>query len=311
MVCCDTPPAEDVWEPRCGHKFCTTCWKEYVQTKVKQEGQCLFKCMQDGCAVTMDQPSIRHFSDSTTFKRQVASLRDAVSADPHLPRYKELFMQSYVGANANLRFCPHPSCTETVFSTGGRGDSLLTEVPIVHCGQGHAFCFGCGSDSDHRPLICRMVPEWVKNARDDAGTSQWIKANTRSCPKCQNSIEKAGGCKYVGLRLQCLRVLTANASRIMCRHCQYQFCWLCMKKWETHGYNSAICNAWQEPEPDDSMNEAKTNLERWLFYFDRFNNHELSAKLDQDLVERTQEKMIEVQETSQLSWIEVCLYSPL
>ena len=72
MICCDTPPDEDTWEPRCGHKFCTACWDEYVQTKIRQEGQCLFKCMQDGCAVTMDQPSIRHFSDSTTYKRQVS-----------------------------------------------------------------------------------------------------------------------------------------------------------------------------------------------------------------------------------------------
>lgn len=77
-----------------------------------------------------------------------------------------------------------------------------------------------------------------------------------------------------------------------------------MKKWDTHGYNSSICNAWQEPEPDEESSEAKRNLEKWLFYFDRFNNHELSSRLDQDLCERTAEKMVEIQETSQLSWIE-------
>lgn len=53
------------------------------------------------------------------------------------------------------------------------------------------------------------------------------------------------------------------------------------------------------------MTEAQQNLQKWLFYFDRFNNHEVSAKLDQELCERTDEKMVEVQETSQLSWIEV------
>lgn len=56
---------------------------------------------------------------------------------------------------------------------------------------------------------------------------------------------------------------------------------------------------------DEVATNAKQNLEKWLFYFDRFNNHELSARLDQELVERTEEKMLEVQETSQLSWIEV------
>ena len=44
---------------------------------------------------------------------------------------------------------------------------------------------------------------------------------------------------------------------------------------------------------------------KWLFYFDRFNNHEISAKLDQALCEATEEKMVEVQEASDLSWIEV------
>ncbi|EKM56049.1 uncharacterized protein PHACADRAFT_174215 [Phanerochaete carnosa HHB-10118-sp] len=270
MICCDTPPIEEASDIRCGHKFCSSCWKEYVMTKIKQEGQCFFKCMQDGCAVTVDEPNIKQLADDATFER-----------------YKELLRESYVGSNANLRFCPHPGCAETVWCTGGRGQSLLTEVPTVRCSKGHSFCFGCGHDSDHRPLICRLVPVWIKNARDDAGTSQWLKANTRSCPKCGNSIEKNGGC-----------------NRILCRHCQYQFCWLCMKKWESHGYNNAICNAWQEPEPDEGTNEAKKNLEKWLFYFDRFNNHELSAKLDQDLCQRTEEKMLEVQETSQLSWIE-------
>ena len=37
-----------------------------------------------------------------------------------------------------------------------------------------------------------------------------------------------------------------------------------MKKWDTHGYNSSICNAWQEPEPDEESSEAKRNLEKLL-----------------------------------------------
>lgn len=115
----------------------------------------------------------------------------------HLIRFKELIRRSYVAASSNLRYCPHPSCTETVSCAGGRGDSLLTEVPIVRCGKDHPFCFGCGLDSDHRPLICKLINVWAKNAREDAGTAQWMKANTKMCPKCENNIEKNGGCKYV------------------------------------------------------------------------------------------------------------------
>ena len=83
-----------------------------------------------------------------------------------------------------------------------------------------------------------------------------------------------------------------------------------MQKWETHGYNDKVCNVWTEPPKSEEMNNAAVNLERWLFYYDRYNNHELSSRLDQELVEKAQEKMLEIQETSDLSWIEVRSFSP-
>ncbi|KZT03467.1 uncharacterized protein LAESUDRAFT_744539 [Laetiporus sulphureus 93-53] len=269
-VCCSEVAPEEIFRLRCTHAFCEPCWQAYVTGKVKDEGQCLLHCMQDGCQTVVDEPSIRKLVDGTVYDR-----------------YRELVLQNYVQAHPHLRFCPYPSCTETVSCPGGRGSALLTEVPTVQCGQGHVFCFGCGLDSDHRPLICKFVLIWNKNAREDAGTAQWIKANTRTCPRCRNSIEKNGGC-----------------NRIVCRHCMLQFCWLCMQNWNVHGYNNDACNAWKEPEPDAEKTEAKQNLEKWLFYFDRFNNHELSARLDQELVERTEEKMLDVQKSSELSWIE-------
>lgn len=269
-ICFDTPDREDVRTLRCDHAYCQGCWEAYISSKVKEEGQCFFQCMSEDCKTVVDEPFIAKVVDEAC-----------------CTRYKELLRQSFLIANSNLRFCPHPSCTETVSCPGGRGSTLLTVVPVVQCGQKHTFCFGCGMDSDHRPLICKWIPMWLKNAREDAGTSQWIKANTRTCPKCENNIEKAGGC-----------------NRILCRHCNYQFCWMCMKNWDVHGYNDSVCSTWKEPEPDQEKTQAQANLEKWLFYFDRFNNHELSAKLDQELVERTAEKMLEVQQTSQLSWIE-------
>jgi hypothetical protein len=83
-----------------------------------------------------------------------------------------------------------------VSCAGAAGSARLSAVPSVRCGAGHAFCAGCGLDADHRPIVCPLAAAWIKNAREDAGTSQWIKANTRECPKCKGIIEKGGGCKY-------------------------------------------------------------------------------------------------------------------
>lgn len=69
VICCDTPSEDDIFEMRCAHKFCLPCWKEYTQTKIRQEGQCSFKCMQDGCATTVDEPSIKHLADVETYDR--------------------------------------------------------------------------------------------------------------------------------------------------------------------------------------------------------------------------------------------------
>jgi len=91
---------------------------------------------------------------------------------------------------------------------------------------------------------------------------------------------------------------------MVCRHCNFQFCWVCLKDWSVHGYNKTVCNSYVEPDKTDDMNEATKKLQRWLFYFDRFTNHELSAKLDQELCNTTEEKMLAMTKTSQMSWIE-------
>lgn len=81
---------------------------------------------------------------------------------------------------------------------------------------------------------------------------------------------------------------------------------MCRKNWDVHGY-TATCNAFKETTTTQSLDakaQAQANLEKWLFYYDRYTNHELSAKLDQELYARTEVKMVKVQDSSGLSWIQ-------
>jgi hypothetical protein len=81
---------------------------------------------------------------------------------------------------------------------------------------------------------------------------------------------------------------------------------MCRQDWGVHGY-TATCNAFKEKTITESLDvqtRAQANLEKWLFYYDRYTNHELSSKLDQELYEHTEAKMVEVQNTSGLSWIQ-------
>lgn len=69
-ICCDSVPIKDgTFRLRCSHQFCKECWREYVVAKVKDEGQCFFKCMQDGCPTTVDNVSIERIAPGTVASR--------------------------------------------------------------------------------------------------------------------------------------------------------------------------------------------------------------------------------------------------
>lgn len=81
-----------------------------------------------------------------------------------------------------------------------------------------------------------------------------------------------------------------------------------MGLWSEHGTSWYNCNRFEEKSGIDSRdNQAKSraSLERYLHYYNRYANHEQSAKLDKDLYLKTERKMVNLQSASGLSWIEV------
>lgn len=69
-VCCDDePPA--VFRLRCNHSFCTPCWQTYVTSKIKDEGQCTFRCMHDHCRTVVDSRSIAKLVEPSVNDRSV------------------------------------------------------------------------------------------------------------------------------------------------------------------------------------------------------------------------------------------------
>ena len=71
-----------------------------------------------------------------------------------------------------------------------------------------------------------------------------------------------------------------------CRLCSYEFCWLCMGPWSEHGSKTGgyyQCNKYEElkkqgdkaiADLEKRTNDAKSELTRYMFYFERFNNHD-------------------------------------
>ncbi|EDR12004.1 uncharacterized protein LACBIDRAFT_246915 [Laccaria bicolor S238N-H82] len=281
-ICFDDDTSIQTLALDCEHTFCFGCWTAYVNSKIRDEGEHSIRCMAEGCALVAPDPFIRSI------------LIPEPGAPKTWDRFQELLVRQFVACNNDLKFCPYPSCTNTVSCPSASSKaSLATVVPTVSCGalREHMFCFGCPIESDHRPVVCGVARMWLKKCRDDSETANWIKSNTKECTNCQSTIEKNGGCNHM-----------------TCKKCKHEFCWVCMGPWSEHGTAWYSCNRFDEKtgvDARDAQSKSRASLERYLHYYNRWANHEQSAKLSLDLYAKTEKKMEDMQITSALTWIEV------
>ncbi|KAJ5905218.1 E3 ubiquitin-protein ligase dbl4 [Penicillium subrubescens] len=272
-ICCDEGDDLVSYAMRCGHRFCVGCYRQYLGQKIKEEGEAArIECPGENCHRIVDSKSL-----------------DLLVTEDLQERYRTLLTRTYVDDRDNLRWCPAPEC-EYAVDCSVKARDLRRIVPTVRCRCGHEFCFGC-TLNDHQPTPCTLVKMWLQKCEDDSETANWISANTKECPKCQSTIEKNGGCNHM-----------------TCRKCKHEFCWMCMGLWSEHGTSWYNCNRYEEKSGSDARGaqaKSRASLERYLHYYNRYANHEQSAKLDKDLYLKTEKKMTSLQSASGLSWIEV------
>ncbi|KZZ97002.1 RING finger domain-containing protein [Ascosphaera apis ARSEF 7405] len=272
-ICYNDEPGMKTYAMRCGHRFCTDCYRHYLGQKIWEEGEAAhIQCPQDNCNRIVDSKTL-----------------ELLVSDDMKDRYHTLLMRTYVDDKDNLKWCPAPECQYAVDCPVKKRE-LDRIVPTVNCLCGHCFCFGCTLD-DHQPAPCGLVKQWLKKCKDDSETANWISAHTKECPRCQSTIEKNGGCNHM-----------------TCRKCKYEFCWMCMGVWSEHGTSWYNCNRYEEKSGSaarDAQARSRAFLERYLHYYNRYANHEQSARLDKDLYIKTEKKMLSLQTQSTMSWIEV------
>lgn len=200
-------------------------------------------------------------------------------------RYAKYSLRSYVDINKSVKWCPAPGCDNAILGTGG--------CPMVRCSCGCQFCMRCGEE-DHLPVTCDHLTLWQEKCKNESETANWILANTKKCPKCSVRIEKNQGCNHM-----------------VCRHCKFEFCWVCLGAWGDHGTNTGgyyKCNRYEPGgETDDSdAAKAKAELDRYLHYYQRYMNHSEAGKYAVKMRSSTERRMVELQEaSSNSSWIDV------
>lgn len=192
-----------------------------------------------------------------------------------LDMYQKMTVNSYVMTNIFYKWCPGAEC--------GRAVKLPDcDRHIITCPCGSIFCSTCGNDT-HEPISCEYLKYWRKRCQEDAETCNWIVAHTKECPKCHTTIEKNGGCNHMSCRSS---------------SCRYEFCWLCMGPWLNHNN----CNSFDKKE--QSRTEARESLNRYLFYYNMYVNHQQSLKLEENLKAIVDLRMEQMQGYG-VSWVDV------
>lgn len=160
-----------------------------------------------------------------------------------------------------------------------------------------ATCFNCGQP-EHMPTTCELLAKWNYKNHNDSETFNWLSANTQQCPKCHVNIEKNAGCNHIVCRN---------------RSCNHEFCWLCLGDWAPHGSSWFKCDRLDSDKKklgEKKMDKSRSSLERYLHYFNRFDSHKKSLKLESNLDEKCDRKVEAIQKSlestnTQINYIEM------
>ncbi|GIY44975.1 e3 ubiquitin-protein ligase arih1 [Caerostris darwini] len=248
----------------CGHRYCTECWSIYLTTKIMDQGEVQsIPCFAVDCDIIVDDQTIMN-----------------LLVDPKVKlRYQYLITNNFIACNRRLHYCPKPGCNYII-------RVQYVDARPVTCLCGHTFCYKC-SESWHDPIQCTLLKKWNKKCQDDSATLNWIAANTKKCPYCKVRIEKNGGCNHMVCKNQ---------------NCKFEFCWLCLRAWNSHEFQWDTCNRYNE-EISKTKEISRSALDKYLFYYDRYMNHVKSLEFESKLYASVQYKMEEMQQ-SNISWNE-------
>ncbi|XP_015907373.1 potential E3 ubiquitin-protein ligase ariadne-2 [Parasteatoda tepidariorum] len=200
-----------------------------------------------------------------------------INKSPVREKYQQFSFCDYVKSHLLLRFCPGANCNVVVFAK----ECQAKRATCKQCQTN--FCFKCGS-AYHAPLDCNTVKKWAQKCTDDSETANYISVNTKDCPFCHACIEKNGGCNHMS-----------------CWNCKRQFCWICLGEWNGH----VKCNAYEENTRDASLqSQAREALSKYLFYFERWENHNKSLKLEELNIQKIRNQISAKVMAKEGSWID-------
>ncbi|CAK62789.1 unnamed protein product (macronuclear) [Paramecium tetraurelia] len=148
----------------CEHKFCTSCYKEYLENKIKIAKINNVTCLQEGCTTIFSEDIIEQLVNEQKFQQYLVFKRKyEIENDP------------------TKKWCPAQGC-----------DRFIEKDPrtkIVQCQCGSLVCFNCGQLA-HQGMLC-------EDAIQGDFKQALVKYLIKYCPKCKSHIQKNAGCNHM------------------------------------------------------------------------------------------------------------------
>ncbi|BET02256.1 IBR [Nesidiocoris tenuis] len=266
-VCFCPAPPEKFSSIACSHMFCNECWVSHFEVQITQGVSTGISCMAQDCGLLAPEDF-------------VLSL---LTKMPLREKYQEFAFRDYVKSHPELRFCPGPNCKLVFRSKEPKAKRTICE----QCKT--TFCFKCGTEY-HAPTDCSTIKKWLTKCADDSETANYISAHTKDCPRCHICIEKNGGCNHM-----------------QCYNCKHDFCWMCLGDWKSHGSEYYECSRYKENPNivnESVLAQAREALKKYLHYYERWENHSKSLKLEAETLEKIKSRINAKVMNSSGTWID-------
>lgn len=280
----------------CGHKFCRLCLEQYLTMKI-----------EEGNVIDIVCPAVDCFAIIP--KNTVESLISKVTVE----KYLQFDLKAFVDSNPSIKWCPFPGCGMAVKNPRlfvENSENVLNELmsyqqdqkyymdysKAVDCGSGHYFCWDCLQEG-HEPASCQNWKDWFQkileikpeelcntNQKEElTANNLWLVTNSKRCPNqsCNAPIQKNEGCNHV-----------------KCYKCKHDFCWICLEPWKKHSSSTGgyfQCNKYEISNKimhkekaliaeAEEAHQKTVELNKFVHYYTRFKNHELSYKIEEPLL---------------------------
>lgn len=235
-ICFDDVNESDFCKLDCGHSYCNDCLTSIIDLGLKEKKTTNLVCPNKNCSKAIDEQSVRKIVKNDKNK---------------LADYAEITTHEWLVQQPNAKHCPTPNCPYVFLNDTQHPQTITCQA----CNK--EYCSHCLFLHD-QTLTCEQAE---KNRPGDKQSEEWKQKNTKNCPRCESSIEKDGGCKYV-----------------RCTTCKREFCWECLGLYE---HQDHICN------PINRNNQQEqVNLQNQLIFQEQLRQEQI----------RRQEEMRRLQE---------------